>query len=146
MNLEAWWNWFIWSNELNAINTVAWVTSNLLVAYISMVLVIFVVGYFILFDPKATTAGKFIFRFFLSLFWIVGLVFVGIFVDPKVGREWFVYPGDVLFWRPLARLIGYGYIAYTITGLAILLGVRKWKPSLLRTSLDRDIVKPRKSL
>ncbi len=131
---------------LDAFNAVAWIAANVIVGYISVVLVLFVIGYFILFDPRATTAGKYIFRFFLSLFFIIGLIFIGLFIDPRVGREWNQYSGDVLFWRPLARLAGYLYVAYTITGLAGLLIVRKWWPEKLRTAQDRDIVKPRKSL
>lgn len=129
-----------WLNELNAF---AWVVSNALVAYIAVLLVVFVVTYYILFDPKATTAGKYIFRFFLSLFGVIGLIFISLFIDPRAGREWTVYPGDVLWWRPIVRLISYSYVAFTITSLSFLLAARKWRPSWLRTSLDHDLVKPR---
>lgn len=124
-------------------NSIAWVFTNVLVAYIALVLVIFVAGYWILFDPRATTAGKFVFRFALSLVGIIGLVYIGLFIDPSQGRQWFVYPGDVIWWRPIVRLIAYGYVAYTVTGLAILLGFRKWAPHKLRTILDRDVIKVR---
>ena len=130
---------------LDGLNNYLWVMSNLLVAYIAIVLVIFVIGYFILFDPKATTAGKFIFRFFVSLFGVIGLIFISLFVDPRAGHGWNTYPGDVLVWRPALRFIAYSYVAYSVTGLAVLLGFRKWRPSFLRTALDRELVKPRSS-
>lgn len=129
-----------WLSQLNAF---AWVASNALVAYIAVLLVIFVVAYYVFFDPNATTAGKYIFRFFVSLFGVIGLIFISLFVDPRLGREWTVYPGDVLWWRPLVRLIAYSYVAFTITSLSILLAFRKWKPSWLRTSLDQEMVKLR---
>jgi hypothetical protein len=125
------------------INPALWIYSNLLVAYIAIVLVIFVVGYYALFDPGATTAGKFVFRFAVSLIGVIGLVFISLFIDPRAGREWWVWPGDILPWRPLVRAIAYTYVAYTVTGLVILLGLRKWKPHLLRTAPDRDLVKVR---
>ena len=131
------------SHLLDQINTVAWITSNLLIGYIAVVLVIFVVAYIILFDPKATTAGKYIFRFFVSLVGVIGLVFIATFVDPRPGREWNIFPGDVLWWRPMLRVIAYGYVAYTVTGLSILLGLRKFKPEWLRTVNDKELVKPR---
>lgn len=127
------------------LNPVMWVVSNLLVAYIAVVLVVFVAGYWVLFDPRATTAGKFVFRFALSLIGVIGLVFISLFIDPRLGREWWVYPGDVLVWRPIARAVVYAYVAYTVTGLVVLLGVRKWAPHLLRTAPDRDLVKVRKA-
>ena len=128
---------------LVAVNTFAWISANLTIVYIATVLVVFVFAYYILFDPKATTAGKFIFRFFVSLLSIIGLIYISLFVDPVPGRSPFDYPGDVLWWRPIVRAIGYYYVAYTVTGLAVLLVVRKWFPEKLRTSKDRDIVQTR---
>lgn len=128
---------------INAWNTFAWVAANLLVGYIAIAVILFVIGYWILFDPRATTAGRNIFRFFVSLLLIIGLVFVGLFIDPHVDRPWFTYPGDVNPWRPTLRLLGYGYVAYTITSLAVLLVIRKWWPQKLRTALDKEIVKTR---
>lgn len=130
---------------INVANTFAWVTSNLLVAYVGVVLVIFVAGYQILFDPRATTAGRFIFRFGLSLILVIGLIFISVFVDPQAGREWFIFPGDTLWWRPLLRLVAYSYVAYTITGLAVVLYFRKFYPDKLRTiPLDTTLVRVRK--
>lgn len=126
---------------IQEVNAVAWVLSNLVLAYSAVALVVFVAGYYILFDPSATTGGKFIFRFMLSLVGVMALVFVSIFVDPANGRLWFVYPGDVALWRPVVRLGVYTYIAFTITSLAVLLVVRKWYPNKLKTA--RDLVKPR---
>lgn len=126
-------------------NSIAWVVSNILVAYIAAVLIIFVVGYFSLFDPRATTGGRFIFRFALSLIGVIGLVFISLFIDPRLGAMWYMYPGDVLLWRPSVRLIAYAYVAYTITGLAVLLVVRKWFPHKLRTAADRELVKDRRN-
>ena len=129
---------------VRTLNSFAWMLSNILVLYIAVMLVIFVIGYFILFDPTVTTAGKYIFRFFLSLFGLIALAFISVFVDPKLGQSWVDHSTDVLVWRPFLRLLAYGYVAYTVTSLAVLLIVRKWWPSRLRTSLDYELVKPRK--
>lgn len=128
---------------LTAFNGVAWIASNILVFYISIVLVIFVVFYFIIFDPKATTAGRFIYRFIVSLVGVIGLVFIGNYIDPANGRQWFQFPGDILWWRPFVRLVVYTYVAYSVTALQVLLVIRRWWPGKLRTSLDRQIVKLR---
>lgn len=128
---------------LDSFNAIAWILSNILVAYIALALLVFVTGYFILFDPGATTAGKFVFRFAVSLLGVIGLIVISLFFDPSHGREWFSYPTDVLFWRPFIRLLAYGYVAYAVTALAILIAVRKWKPDLLRTALDRELLKER---
>lgn len=130
---------------INNFNTFAWVASNLLVLYIGVLLIGFVIGYYALFDPKSTTAGRFIFRFAFSLIGVVGLIFISVFVDPRVDQAWYLFPGDTLWWRPVVRLLVYGYVAYTITGLAILLGYRKFKPTALRTSVtETTLVKVRR--
>lgn len=129
---------------LDSFNTVMWVLSNLFILYIGVVLFVFVVGYFILFDPRATTAGRFVFQFALSLLGVIGLVFIGIFINPTApGASWLVYPGDIYVWRPLVRAIIYGLVAYTVTGLAVLVILRKWWPHKLRTARDRELLKPR---
>lgn len=126
-------------------NPIFWVFSNLLILYIGLVLLVFVGGYWYLFDPKATTGGKFIFRFTLSLLFLIALVFIGVWLDPRQGAAWFQYPGDILPWRPLARFAAYSFVAYTITSLAVLLAIRKWWPHLLKTAKDKDLVVPRKT-
>lgn len=128
---------------LITINSIAWITANLLIAYIAVALLVFVILYVIIFDPKATTGGRLIFRFFVSLVGVMGLVFIGSFIDPVHGREWFVYPGDVIVWRPVVRLIVYGYVAFTVTSLVVLLIIRKWYPEKLRTVADQQLVKVR---
>lgn len=128
---------------LHTINSIAWVTANLLILYVWVGLLVFTAGYYILFDPKATTAGKFIFRFFLSLVGVMTLVFIGIFLDPHHGGAWFMYPEDTIWWRPVVRLLAYGYVAYAVTSLAVLIAVRKWWPEKLKTDQTRDLIKAR---
>lgn len=128
---------------LQTFNAFAWVGANLLIGYIAVVLSIFAIAYYVLFDPRATTAGRFIFRFVLSLIGVIGLVFVGIFLDPHRGGSGFVYPGDILWWRPTARLLVYGYVAYSVTALVVLVVVRKWWPEKLHTVQTRDLLKAR---
>ena len=125
------------------INSFAWVAGNILVAYIAIAIVVFVIGYYVLFDPKATTAGKFIFRFMLSLVGVILLVFIGTYVDPSPNRQWSVLPPDINSWRPILRLLIYGYVAFTITSLAVLLWVRKWRPGRVKSAQDRGLVEPR---
>jgi hypothetical protein len=128
---------------LDVINTIAWVGANILIAYIATAVVLFVVMYYVFFDPKATTAGRMIFRFMLSLVGVTGLVFIGIFIDPAGSRSPFSTPHDVEVWRPLLRLTIYGYVAFTITTLAIALIMRKWFPHKVKKSSDLALVKPR---
>lgn len=129
---------------LQTVNTVAWVASNVLIAYIAVVLVIFTFGYQILHDPRATTAGRFVFRFVLSLIGVIGLVFISIFIDPRMGGEWYAYPGDVHAWRPLLRFGVYAYVAYAVSALTVLIVVRRWRPDLLRTAEDHKLLINRK--
>lgn len=128
---------------VTAINTFLWVGSNLLLAYVAAIIVIFVIGYYVLFDPTATTGGKMIFRFMLSLVGIIALIVFGVFVDPATDRAWMSYPEDVDVYRPFLRFAVYSYVAFTITSLAVLLVVRKWKPEWVKKASDLNLVKPR---
>jgi len=130
---------------ISQFNPYAWVLSNLLIGYIGIALVIFVVGYYLLFQPNATTGGRLIFRFALSLIGVIGLVFISVWIDPTRGRMWYEFPGDVLWWRPIVRLVAYGYVSYTITSLIILLAIRKFSPHRVQRAPDENsLVKIRK--
>lgn len=121
-----------------------WIGANIFVAYIAVLVVAFVLMYYIFFDPKATTAGIMVFRFMLSLVGIIGLVVVGIFIDPVAGSGPFMGPRpDVEWWRPLLRFGVYGYVAFTITTLAAALVLRKWFPNKVKKKSDLALVKPR---
>lgn len=129
---------------LDVINAFLWVGANLFIVYIAVIVVGFVVMYYVWFDPSATTAGKMIFRFMLSLVGVIGLVFIGVFVDPAHGRSPTSAPSpDVEFWRPLVRFVVYGYVAFTITALAFALILRKWFPQRVKKKEDLGIVKTR---
>lgn len=130
---------------MEIINQYAWVAGNLLIAYIAACVFFFVVAYYILFDPSATTAGRMIFRFFLSLVGVIGLNFIGAFVDPIADIAWSELPSGVEAWRPILRFVVYSYLAYSITSLAILLALRKWWPKRLRTYDDYELVKLRQT-
>lgn len=135
---------FLPSDVVNAINTVAWVLGNLMLAYTAFALIIFIVAYYTIFDPSATTGGRLIFRFMLSLAGVIVLVFVGIFVDPSPDRQWTTFPVEsVEWWRPLMRLAVYGFVAYSISSLAWLLAVRKWWPHKVKKASDINLVKVR---
>lgn len=128
---------------LESINPVLWVLTNLLLMYVGVALLFFVMAYQVLFDPRATTGGRMIFRFALSLGLVVSVIVVGIFVDPIYDIPWHAYPGDTIWWRPIVRLGAYAYVAYTITALIIFLWKRKFRPERLRTAPDKLLVKPR---
>lgn len=128
---------------IDVINSIAWVSANILVAYIALGVVVFVVGYYIFFDPNATTAGKMIFRFMLSLVGIILLAFIGTYIDPSHGRAWLEYPDDVDVWRPIVRVIIYAYVAFSITTLAAFLFIRKWRPEKMKKKSDLKLVEPR---
>lgn len=127
------------------INALAWVLGNILVAYTAVAIVVFVIGYYVLFDPGATTAGKFVFRFMLSLVGVILLVYIGTYMDPQPNRTWDTLPSDVATWRPILRLVVYSYVAFTITSLAVLLWVRKWRPEKVKSLPDKQLLKVRTS-
>lgn len=128
---------------IDLINQVAWVAANILLGYTSIALLVFVVLYYTLFDPRATTGGTLIFRFMLSLVGVIGIVFIGMYFDPSSDSLEFSYPNDVEVWRPGLRLIVYGYVAFTITSLAVLLVKRKWFPNRVKTAPPQDLIKVR---
>lgn len=132
-------------NIIDIVNLIVWVAANITVAYVSLALVVFVVLYYALFDPRATTGGTLIFRFMISLIGVVGLVFVSVYIDPIANGGWFIYPEGIEPWRPWLRLFVYGYVAVTATSLAILLIRRKWFPHKLKTAPNEELVKPRTS-
>ena len=128
---------------LESINPFLWIVSNLALIYIGIALILFVVAYQVFFDPKATTGGKMIFRFALSLSLVVAVIYMGIFVYPRHDIPWHEYPGGTVWWRPAALLAAYGYVAYTITALIWFLWKRKFRPEKLDTAPDKLLVKPR---
>lgn len=129
---------------LNAINAVLWVVSNVLLAYSAIMLVLFLIAYIAIFDPKATTGGKLIFRFMISLVGVISLSFIGIFIDPVPGRDWWSFPvGEVEWWRPVLRVLIYGFTAFSISALIKLLVYRKWFPQKLKKASDINLVQPR---
>ena len=128
---------------LQIINPIAWVIGNLLIAYVAFAVLVFVISYYILFDPRATTAGKLIFRFFLSLVGIIALVFIGTWIDPVNNQSWLEIPSSIDLWRPVFRVIVYGYVSFTLTSLAVLLARRKWWPKSIKTAPDQQLVQPR---
>lgn len=136
--------WFLPAEVTNAINAVAWVLGNVVLTYTAVALLGFLVAYYSIFDPSATTGGKLIFRFMLSMAGLIVLVFIGIFVDPSPDREWFIFPeASVEWWRPILRLAIYGFVAYSISSLAWLLAVRKWWPHKVKKASDINLVKVR---
>lgn len=127
---------------LEDVNTVFWVTGNLIAASIFVSGLAFAIIYPILFNPSLTTAGKYIWRAIFSVGGFGFLAVVGTFVDGRV--EWFELPPDVDWWRPAIRLVIYGIIAYTFWSLVALLFVRRFHPERLRTAPEDTLnVKPR---
>lgn len=121
-------------NDFAFINSLMMVTGRILVGYISLAIVVFVIAYYILFDPRATTAGKFIFRFMLSLVGVILLSFIGTFLIPNSGgytRS--IPPPDVFSWITLLRIVVYGYVAFAITSLAVILAAYRWWPDRIKT-------------
>ena len=109
---------------LNVLNSIFWTIGNLALAYTSIALLVYLIVYFFIFDPWATTGGKLIFQFMVSLVSVIALVFIGVYVDPPIGLSWFDLAPDVEWWRPALRLLIYGFVAYSITSLAWLLVMR----------------------
>ena len=124
-------------------NPTFWVIANLTLIYIGVLLLAFTILYPTLFDPGATTGGRMIFRFGLSLSMVVAVIVVGIFIDPRHDIPWYEYTGDTIWWRPVVRLGVYLYVAYTITSLVTFLWKRKFYSQKLKRAPDKELVKPR---
>lgn len=129
---------------IQEMNTVFWTITNVLVAFTMVLLVVFVIIYYALFDPRATTAGRFVFRFMLALVGVIGLSVLGIIFDPAHGRYSAYVPIDELWWRPFVRMVIYGYVAYSVTALAILVVLRKWWPHKIHTAKTRELLETRR--
>ena len=125
---------------IDAINTILWVASNIMVGYIALALIVFVAAYPIFFDPGATTAGRLILRFGTSLVGVIGLVAISVFIDPREGSLWFEYPAGIAAWRPVVRFVAYGYVSYAVTSLVVLLWLRKYRPRFVQTAPDETSV------
>ena len=134
MNIVDFIEWF---------NPTFWVVANLTLIYTCVLLLVFTILYPTLFDPSATTGGKMIFRFSLSLSMVVAVIVAGIFIDPRHDLPWYTYSGDTLWWRPTVRLGAYLYVAYTITDLVRFLWKRKFHPEMIKRTPDKELVKPR---
>lgn len=128
---------------LNVLNQILWVLGNVLLVYSSLALTIFLITYLILFDPKATTGGKLIFQFMLSLIAVMATVIIGIYIDPTANHSWLVLPDGVAWWRPGLRFLVYGFVGYSVTSLAVLLVMRKWFPHKLKKASDMTLAQPR---
>ena len=128
---------------LELLNPIFWVIANLGLIYIGVLLLAFTILYPTLFDPSATTGGKMIFRFALSLSMVVAVIVVGIFIDPRHDIPWYEYPGDTIWWRPPILLGAYLYVAYTISSLVRFLWKRKFQPQKIKRIPDKELVKPR---
>ena len=128
---------------LEWLNPMFWVIANLGLIYIGVLLLAFTILYPTLFDPSATTGGKMIFRFALSLSLVVAVLVVGVFIDQRHDIPWYEYPGDNIWWRPTIRLAAYTYVSYTITSLVIFLWKCKFYPQKLKRAPDKELVKPR---
>ena len=126
-----------------SLNEVLWVLGNLLLAYTSVVLLVFIATYAIVFDPRTTTGGKLIFQFMMSLAGVLVLVFIGVYIDPASDTAWMSLPVAVDWWRPGFRFIVYSFVAYSISSLVWLLIRRKWFPHKLKKASDLYLVEPR---
>lgn len=124
---------------LEWINPTLWVLANLTLIYIGVLLLAFTILYPTLFDPGATTGGKMIFRFSLSLSMMVAVIVVFSFMEPP----WYTYPDDIIWGRPPILLSVYLYVAYTISSLVRFLWKRKFQPQKIKRIPDKELVKPR---
>lgn len=109
-------------------NEFLWPLANVLVVYVTLALLTFCIGYPILFNPRASTTGRGILRFAISLLGVMVLVFVSLFVDPRDDVPWWVLPVGVDVWRPVVRVVVYGFASYAVTALGVTLHLRRFRP------------------
>ena len=118
---------------LDVINDVLWFVVNVLAFVASVTIVVATIAYYAFFDPRATTAGKMIFRFMVSL---SGVIVIGAVAKLTGVTE------ETTWWLILALLV-YAYLAFTVISLAVFLAIRKWKPQKFKKKSDVNVVKPR---
>ena len=129
-----------WLSEINAI---FWVSSNVFVGYITIAVYVFLIAYYVMFNPRATTAGRLLFRLLSALGGVMTLVFIGVFIDNRPDEDWLSFPGDTLWWRPILRIILYGFMAYAVTALIAFMVTVKWFPHRLKTPRDKELIQLR---
>lgn len=125
----------------STVNPVFWIFSNVLVAYISVVLLVFVVFYGTQFywwkKPHIdrvtgartwtrNSSGVSIFTFVTSLLGVIALVAISLFINPR--QPWYEYPPDVFVWRPVLRAAVYLAVAIASTNLLVV-AVKRWLSS-----------------
>lgn len=99
------------------VNPIFWIISNLLVAYVAVVMAAFVAFYGLGFKWWIRPAGVSIFVFTASLLAVILLSVIGLFINPRSGVPWYVYPPDVFIWRPALRFLIYLTVAIAATNL-----------------------------
>lgn len=129
--------------DIEGVSALLWVISNVVIAYDAITLIVFVVGYYALFDPSATTAGKVLFRFMVSLVGVISLAYFSLFFFPLTGVPWYVLPDTAELWWSFLRLGVYGYVAFTITSMAVLLVLRKWFPKRIKSAPVKELFQVR---
>lgn len=115
---------------LTTVNTVLWVAGNLIGLSIFLSALIFALAYPILFNPALTTAGKRIWRAIFSVGGFGLLAVIGTFIDGRV--PWTEMPADVDAWRPIVRIVIYGFIGYSYASLVGLLVLRRFFPNRIK--------------
>ncbi|AWN03252.1 hypothetical protein PBI_CAMILLE_5 [Microbacterium phage Camille] len=118
---------------MEVITDVLWIVDNLLANVASFGIITAAIAYYTLFDPRATTAGRMVFRFMVSLAGVIALSLVA---------EAFGATKDTTWWVALAMIV-YGYLVYTIIALLTFMVIRKWKPSRVKKKADLNLMKPR---
>lgn len=129
--------------DIERVSALFWVFGNILIVYSAFALIVFVIGYYILFDPSATTAGKVLFRFMLSLTGVICIAYIGLILFPVTGRPWYVPPPATDLWWAIVRFVIYCHLAFTVTSLAVLLVIRKWFPKRIKSAPFKELVRVR---
>lgn len=127
---------------MDVVTSILLIGTSLLMLYVTLALIVFVVGYYIFFDPKATTAGRMLFRFMVSLTGVFVLTIVNSFVFPLVYNE----ARGPTIWSTLWFLLSFAiiaYVAFTITTLFVSLVLRKWFPQRVKKRSDLNLLQPR---
>lgn len=114
-------------------NPFFWVVGNLFLILMSAELAFYCIFYCFWFRWWERPGGRLIMAFTSSLLGVVFLVLVGLVSNP-LGS--FTYPIDGLVWRPLARTLIYGMVAFTILRLDITLIARYRRGAALEFAVE----------
>jgi hypothetical protein len=129
---------------LTGINEIAWVLGNITVLVIFFAALAFGIIYPLFFRYRETAVGIAVWRAVISVAGFGLLAVMAFFIDGRT--EWSMMPQDVSPWRPMVRLLIYGFIGHSFATLVYILLVRRFAPHKIKTAPEKWRLPPEREL